>query len=111
MTQEDTRQEAIFLGRASGGYAGFREQLRVEDQFLRPAKMPRIDAAVDELTDSTLRSAIPGSDLEQLQLTVYSGSRKHPTHLGDPGRNNDPRGYTAGSDLLWPRIGRLRRLS
>ena len=86
MTQEDTRQEAIFFGRASGGYAGFREQLRVDDQFLRPAKMPRIDAAVDELTDSTLKSAIPGSDLEQLQLTDpelrtivdWLRSRKHP---------------------------------
>ena len=69
MTQEDTRQEALFFGPGSGGYAGFREQLRVDHQFLRSATMPKIAVPVHQLTESTLKSAIPGSDLERLQLT------------------------------------------
>ena len=69
MTQEDTRQEALFFARESGGYAGFREQFRVDNQCLRSAKMPIITVASNELTVGGLKAAIPNSDLEQLKLT------------------------------------------
>ena len=71
MTQEDQRQEALFFGPGSGGYLGFREQLRVDDRCLRSARMPGIVARTPhDLTENELRGAIPGSDLEQLQLTA-----------------------------------------
>ena len=70
MTQEDQRQEALFFGRESGSYLGFREQLRVDDRCLRPARMPNIATeTAHDLTEQQLRNAIPGSDLEQLELT------------------------------------------
>jgi hypothetical protein len=86
LTQEDTRMEALFFGRESGGYAALREQLRLDERYLPEARLPKIDVLPEDLTVPAIKGAIPGSDLEKLGLSDEDlgkivdlvKSRKHP---------------------------------
>jgi hypothetical protein len=86
LTQEDTRMEALFFGRESGGYAALREQLRLEEQYLPDARLPKIKTPPDELSAAALKEAIVDSDLQGLDLkdleidriVQLAKSNKHP---------------------------------
>lgn len=69
MTQEDPRMEALYFPPDSGGYAGWREQLRIDDELLPSANLPQVPADLGSLTVTSLKTLIASSEFQKLAFT------------------------------------------